>query len=140
MSEADRPSDAGAQAPALSADGRKGRVAFFVIAALYLAWELSILGLQVVNESPLVVQSVVRTVTGAALFFFAWRGLRWAHVLLAVAFGIFAAAGWLTALAGEYAEIGWLIAAMGSFFGLAGLAMLFERRLTTYFRFQRDHD
>jgi hypothetical protein len=136
----ERPSDPGANAPSLSADARQGRGAFFVIAGLYLAWELAILGLQAVNESPLVVQSVVRTITGAALFFFAWRGLRWAHVLLAVAFGIFAAAGWLTALAGEYAAIGWLIAAMGTCFGLAGLAMLFERRLVAYFRFQREHD
>ena len=132
--------DAPRTAAALSPEARRGRAAFFAIAGLYLAWELGVLGLQLVHESPLVVQSTVRTVSGAALFFFAWRGLGWARVLLAVAFGIFAAAGWLTAASDEYGALGWGIAAVGTGFGAAGLALVFEPGLIAYFRFQREHD
>jgi hypothetical protein len=129
-----------ASAPALSGQARRGRAAFFAIAGLYLAWELGVLGLQLAHGSPLLVQSAVRTASGAALFFFAWRGFGWARVLLAVAFGIFAAAGWVTAASGEYGALGWGIAAIGTGFGAAGLALVFESRLGAYFRFQREHD
>jgi hypothetical protein len=123
-----------------SPEARRGRAAFFAIAGLYLVWELGVLGLQLVHGSPLVAQSAVRTAGGAALFFFAWRGLAWARALLAVAFGIFAAAGWLTAWSGAYGALGWGIAAVGTGFGAAGVALVFEPRLGAYFRFQREHD
>lgn len=126
--------------PKLDARGRRGRTLFFAGLVGYLGWELTVLILQLVNESPLTAQSAVRTFSGLVLFFFAWRGRPWAAVLLTIAFSIFCLAGWSTCLAGDYMEIGWLIAGAGTLFGAWGFALHFAPSLRTYLAFQRTHD
>jgi hypothetical protein len=127
--------------PKLDAQGRRGRVLFFAGLSLYLVWELTVVVLQSVFSSPLLVQSAVRTLSGLVLFFFAWRGRTWAAVLLTVAFTIFFLAGWLTFASGGYgSEVGVLIAAAGSIFGAFGAALHLLPSLRAYRAHQRTWD
>lgn len=144
MTELEAPKEtsrAAKEPPALDAAGRRGRVLFFLGLGLYALWELSVLGLQIVFGSPLVIQSVVRVVPGLVLFFFAWRGRFWATVLITLAFTVVFLAGWSTVLSGEYGPwVGGLIGTVSSLLGIFGVALHAAPPLRAYLSFQRDND
>lgn len=124
----------------LSPAARRGRVGFFAFLGLYLTWELVVLVLQVWNDGLFVRDAIIRTLTGVGLFFFAWRGMRWAQLLLCGVFGLVALAAWLTALSGGYETVGWVIAAMGTVLFGGSLAMVLLPGPRAYFEHQRAHD
>lgn len=129
------------QAPALDAAARRGRALFFAGLALYAVWELTVLALQVVFDSPLVLRSTVRVVSGLVLFFFAWRGRRWATALLTLAFSVTFLAGASTAMSGEYGPwVGGLIGSAAASLGVYGVALHVAPSLRSYLAFQRAND
>jgi len=137
----DAPLDEKSKTPVLDAPKRRGRALFFLGLVLYAVWELSVLGLQIYFDSPLVIQSVVRVVPGLVLFFFAWRGRLWASVLLTLAFSVTFLAGWSTALSGEFGPwVGALIGSVVSLLGLYGVALHAVPSLRAYLAFQRAND